>query len=222
MDFWYGWIKVVLGTYLKVFGIKPEYSGLEHLPQGPKIVVGNHPNATDSFHLPFLFGEKVAAMIDSDAMQTPVVGRWLHLAGQIPVIAGRGKEALQAAQDRLLQGNVVLIYPEGKLTSTHSVSRSGTGVARLALAANVPIVPFGVYVPEEYVRVFHGRSREGRPTVGTWQMSGKTYFRIGQPVLVTPQAESEDGHVLYRRVTEEIMQTVASLAEQAKQRAHIK
>jgi 1-acyl-sn-glycerol-3-phosphate acyltransferase len=222
MDFWYGWFKVVLGTYIKTLGIKAEYSGLEDVPQGPKILVGNHPNASDSFHLPFLFREKVAALVENDVMQMPVVGRWLQLADMIPVIAGRGKEALQAAQERLRQGSIVLIYPEGKLTSTHNVSRAGTGVARLALAANVPIVPFGVYVPQEYVRVFHGHSQEGRPTVGTWQMRGKTYFRMGKPLAVALDRATEESHLFYRRFTDEIMQTVASLAEQAKHLAGIK
>jgi 1-acyl-sn-glycerol-3-phosphate acyltransferase len=222
MDFWYGWLKVVLRSYIKTFGIKAEFSGLENVPQGPKIIVGNHPNATDSFHLPFLFKEKLNFLIEYDVLQARVVGRWLQLADSIPVIAGRGKEALQAAHERLMQGNSVVIYPQAKLTSTHEVTRSGTGVARLALAANVPIVPFGVYVPEQDVRVIHGHSKEGRPTVGTWQMSGKTYFRIGKPLAAVKERASEESHLFYRRFTDEIMQTVASLAEQAKHLAGIK
>jgi 1-acyl-sn-glycerol-3-phosphate acyltransferase len=221
MDVWYGWLKFVLWSYLKVFGIRAEVVGLENVPPGPKIVVGNHPNATDSFHLPFLFREKLVGLAEDNLMQTPLVGRWLQLADNIPVIAGRGREALQAAQERLMRGNAVLIYPEGKLTSTHDVARAGTGVARLALAANVPIVPFGVYVPEDDVRVLRGHTKEGRPTVGTWQMRGKTYFRIGEPLAVAPDRAREESHLFYRHFTDEIMRTVASLAEQAKQRARI-
>jgi len=219
MDFWYGWVRFIIGSYNWLLGIKAEVSGMENVPQGPKILVGNHPNATDSFHLPFLFREKMAVLIQSDTMQTPVIGRWLRRAGLIPVMDGRGREALQAAHQRLLQGHIVLIYPEGKLTSTHTVSRSATGVARLALAAGVPVVPFGVYVPEHDLRVFHGRSREGRPTVGTWQMKGKTYFRIGKPLAATKQGASSEGRLFYRRFTEEIMQHVAFLAEQARRQA---
>ena len=222
MDFWYGWLKVVLGSYIRLLGIRADVSGLENVPQGPKILVGNHPNATDGFHVPFLFKEKVAVLVENDVMRMPVVGRWLQLADMIPVIAGRGKEALQAAQERLLQGDAVLIFPEGKLTSTHEVARAGTGVARLALAAKVPIVPFGIYVPEQDVRVFHGKSPEGRPTVGTWQMRGRTYFRFGQPLLLAPERASEERHLFYRRFTDEIMQTIFSLAEQAKRLAGIK
>jgi 1-acyl-sn-glycerol-3-phosphate acyltransferase len=216
VDFWYGWLKFVMGSYLRILGIKAEVSGLNNLPPGPKILVGNHPNATDSFHLLFLVKEKVHGLVEEDAMKARVVGRWLRLADQIPVITGRGKEALQAAHDRLRRGNVVLIYPEAKLTSTHQVTRAGTGVARLALAADVPVVPFGVHVPQRDVRIFHGHAHDGRPTAGGWQMRGKTYINFGPPLEIASEREQEEAYHLYRRLTDEIMRTIAGLAEQAR------
>jgi 1-acyl-sn-glycerol-3-phosphate acyltransferase len=217
MDFWYSYLKFVLGAYLNVLGIRAEVLGRENIPSGPKIVVANHPNATDSFHLVSLFREKINALIEMELMRRKIVGRWLQLADQIPVITGRGKEALQAAQERLEQGNVVLIYPEAKLTRTHSVTRAGTGVARLALAANVPIVPIGFYVPERYLHIFRGQTREGRPTAGAWQIRGKTYINVGQPLSVSREDCKEESYQVYRRVTDDIMRTIAELAEQARQ-----
>jgi 1-acyl-sn-glycerol-3-phosphate acyltransferase len=221
MDFWYGWEKFVMGSYLRISGVRAEVTGLENIPDGPKIVVGNHPNATDTLHLPFLFKEKVVGLAENNLLQMPIVGRWLRLAGNIPVVAGRGEEALRAAHERLLQGNVVLIYPEGKLSRTHEIEKWGTGVARLALAEKVPVLPFGVYVPEKYLRVFRGRTKEGRPTAGAWQVRGKTYFRIGQPLAVAQQRANEETHSFYRRFTDEIMQSVAALSAQAKDLAGI-
>jgi 1-acyl-sn-glycerol-3-phosphate acyltransferase len=219
VDFWYGWLKFVFSSYLRILRIKAEVSGLNNVPSGPKILVGNHPNATDSFHLLFLVKEKVHGLVEEDAMKARVVGRWLRLADQIPVVTGRGKEALQAAHDRLRRGNVVLIYPEAKLTSTHQVTRSGTGVARLALAAGVPVVPFGVHVREQDVRIFHGHAHDGRPTAGGWQMRGKTYINFGPPLQLPPQVEEEQPYHLYRRLTDEIMRNIAGLAEQARRTA---
>jgi 1-acyl-sn-glycerol-3-phosphate acyltransferase len=221
VDFWYGWIKFVMGSYLRVFGIRPEISGMENMPRGPKIIVANHPNATDSFHVPFLIREKIIALVDSDVMGAKIVGRWLRLADQIPVVAGRGKEALLAAQDHLSRGEAILIYPEAKLTSTHQVTRAGTGVARLALAANVPIVPIGFYVPERYVRVFRGHTPEGRPTAGAWQVRGRTYIKIGSPLMIPPSEAREETYHVYRRLTDELMRTISTLTEQAKQLAGV-
>jgi 1-acyl-sn-glycerol-3-phosphate acyltransferase len=216
MDFWYGYLTFIMGTYLRILGIRPEIIGLENIPKGPKIIVGNHPNATDSFHLPFLIKEKINALAEYDLLQVPFVGNWLRRADMIPVIPGRGRDALRAARDRLLRGNAVLIYPEAKLSNTHAVTHTGTGVARLAVDANVPIVPFGVYVPDQNVRVFHGHAKNGRETVGGWQFRGKTFFVFGKPFIAPAERAIIESHTFYRHFTDEIMQTVASLTEQAK------
>jgi 1-acyl-sn-glycerol-3-phosphate acyltransferase len=219
MDFWYSSITFVLRSYLRLLGIKPQIIGRENIPNGPKIVVANHPNATDSFHLVSLFREKINALIEIDVMKVRIVGRWLQLADQIPVIAGHGKEALQAAEERLARGNAVLIYPEAKLTSTHQVTRAGTGVARLALAANVPIVPVGFYVPDQYLHVFRGHNRAGRETAGAWQVRGKTYINVGLPLSLNLEEARDESYRVYRHVTDEIMRTISGLAEQARQLA---
>jgi 1-acyl-sn-glycerol-3-phosphate acyltransferase len=216
MDFWYSYLTFIMGTYLRILGIKPEIIGLENIPRGPKIIVGNHPNATDSFHLPFLIKEKINALAEYDLIQAPIVGNWLRRADMIPVIPGGGRDALRAARDRLLRGNAVLIYPEAKLSNTHAVTHTGTGVARLAVEANVPIVPFGVYVPEQNLRVFHGHAKSGRATVGGWQFRGKTFFVFGKPFIAPLDRAIAESHTFYRHFTDEIMQTVASLTEQAK------
>ena len=217
MDFGYSWLKFVLGAYLKLLGIKAVVTGLANVPPGPKIIVGNHPHASDSFHLLYLIKEKVVALVDEDAMKTRVVGGWLRRAGQITVVPGRGKEALQTAQTRLMEGAAILIYPEAKLTSTHQVTRAGTGIARLALGANVPIVPLGFFVPERDVRVFHGHTREGRPTVGAWQFRGKTYINFGTPLNIPRDEAETESYRVYRRLTDQIMKTIYELAEQARQ-----
>ena len=216
MDFWYSYLVFVLGSYLKIFGIKPQIAGLENIPRGPKIIVGNHPNATDSFHLPFLIKEKINALAEYDLIQAPIVGNWLRRADMIPVIPGKGRDALKAARDRLLKGNAVLIYPEAKLSNTHQVTHTGTGVARLAVDANVPIVPFGVYVPNQYLRVFHGHAKSGRATIGGWQIRGKTFFVFGKPFTVPSDKVNAESHTFYRHFTDDIMNTVANLTEQAK------
>jgi 1-acyl-sn-glycerol-3-phosphate acyltransferase len=135
------------------------------------------------------------------------------------VIPGRGKEALQAAHELLKKGNSVVIFPEAKLTNTHDVARSGTGVARLALAALVPILPIGFYAPPRYLKVFHGHARDGRPTVGSWQTKGRCYIQIGQPIAVPEERVSLESYRFFRRFTGEIMERVATLAQEAELRA---
>jgi hypothetical protein len=87
------------------------------------------------------------------------------------------------------------------------------------LAADVPIVPIGFFVPERYLRIVRGHTREGRPTAGAWQIKGKTYIKIGPALSVPHNSDGEENYHVYRRVTDDLMRNVATLAEEAKQLA---
>jgi 1-acyl-sn-glycerol-3-phosphate acyltransferase len=76
---------------------------------------------------------------------TPVVGRALRRAGHIRVDRGRNSitEAFGRGVDALRAGTPVLAYPEGRISHDPGLwpERGKTGVARMALAAGVPVVP---------------------------------------------------------------------------------
>jgi 1-acyl-sn-glycerol-3-phosphate acyltransferase len=84
-------------------------------------------------------------MATGGLFRAPVVGRVLRHCGQIQVDRRRASvaEALPAARAALTQGSVVLAYPEGRITLDPGgwPERGRTGLARLALAEGVPVVP---------------------------------------------------------------------------------
>jgi 1-acyl-sn-glycerol-3-phosphate acyltransferase len=77
--------------------------------------------------------------------ETPVLGSLLRGARQIPVHRYRenAADALADAIAALRNGELVVIYPEGTTTSDPDgwPMLARTGVARLALAADAPVVP---------------------------------------------------------------------------------
>ena len=78
--------------------------------------------------------------------KVPVLGWFLRKSGQIPVErAGvvRGRDPLAAAQQLAHKGLAVVIYPEGSLTRDPAMwpMRGKTGAVRMALEANVPLIP---------------------------------------------------------------------------------
>ena len=115
MDFWYNLTKQILKVYLAVCIKEIHIIREDNIAPGPKIIVANHANLTDGFILPFIIPEKLHFLIQSEAFDLPVLGRLLSKAGQIPVVRGRGREALNTALDRLSAGKVIVIFPEGKL-----------------------------------------------------------------------------------------------------------
>ena len=147
MDIWYGTAKTILKTYLTLFSRGCHVRGLERLPKGPKIIAGNHPNATDGFFLPFLCREKLSFLAQENLFSVPFIGMMLKKSGQIPIWHGTGREAIQKAGEALNQGRGVVIFPEGTLNPGNLPIPGGTGAVRLSLATGVPIVPVGFYVP---------------------------------------------------------------------------
>jgi 1-acyl-sn-glycerol-3-phosphate acyltransferase len=119
-------------------------------------------------------GRRPRFLAKTELFDIPVVGAALRGAGQIPVVRGRRDgSALIAAERALAAGEVVVIYPEGTVTSRADrlPMQGKNGAVRLALSAGVPIVPMASW---------------GSHPV--WQKSGKGSLRFGRPIWVTAGA----------------------------------
>ena len=214
MDFWYNAIVTLVGAYKTLFMRSVQVAGQENIPPGPKIIVGNHSNVTDSFVLPFIVREKLHFFIQADTFTLPIFGRMLELAGQIPVTLGRGQEALNTALEWLAQREPVVIFPEGQLNHGKDFRRAGAGAALLAMESGAPIVPFGFYVPDEYARPMKGHFH-GRETFARWQFGGQCFVQIGEPWQPLME-EMDKGYRNLRLMTQQLMTQVMDLVEQAK------
>lgn len=125
------------------------WRGTEHLPRGGGfIVVANHMTNLDPVlvgHYLYDNGVEPRFLAKSELFSVPVVGAALRATGQIPVDRGtdHARDALAAAQEALLAGECVAIFPEGTLTRDPSMwpMTARTGAARLALRTGVPVVP---------------------------------------------------------------------------------
>src|SRR5919199_3581062 len=86
------------------------------LPSGAKIIAANHPTTTDPFLMMSWPFEPVYILISEAAFKVPLIGRFLRLAGHIPVYAHRGREAFEAALHLLSEGQTVGVFPEVALS----------------------------------------------------------------------------------------------------------
>lgn len=123
-----------------------EVEGVEHLRYRNKMVIaGNHTSFLDGFILAAAFPRRVRYLSAQKAIDWPVVGLFLKMLGSIPVVRGKGEEALAEAVATLNKGRVIGIFPEGKLTMDGRMGNFHRGVARLHLASGAPIVPFAIH-----------------------------------------------------------------------------
>jgi len=139
-------LKITLFPVTRLFIRK--YSGLENLPSPPFILAANHGSYLD----PFLMSAVVVPKIDKKIHYLAMKGRFWNFFGDhisrewaacVPVDEGK-KKALDDLTKCLKKGNIVGIFPGGARTLDGHLTRGKTGAVRLALNANVPIVPVGI------------------------------------------------------------------------------
>jgi len=214
VDFWYGTAKNILRVYLTLFIRKVWVTGKENITPGPKIIVANHDNATDAFVLPFIFTERLYFFIQSETFTLPFFGKIMKLADQIPVVIGRGREAIKMASERLSMGYSVVIFPEGHLNHAERLRRAGAGAAMVAMKTGMPILPVGFFVPPTFVRGIRSH-HYNRDTFGRWQFGGQCYVQIGKLWQPFKDLKVEGNYRQLRQVTEEMMTQVSALMQQA-------
>ncbi len=114
-------------------------------------------------------GRRPRFLAKDELFRIPVVGLAFTGAKQIPVVRGSGDAttALLAAERSIAEGEVVVIYPEGTVTTRpdHLPMRGKTGTVRLALATGVPITPLVSWGSQ-----------------AVWQKSGRGSLKFGRPV----------------------------------------
>ncbi len=154
-------------------------------------------------------GRRPRFLAKDELFRIPVVGAAFRGAKQIPVVRGTGDAttALRAAERAIADGQVVVIYPEGTVTTRpdHLPMRARTGVVRLALATGVPITPLASWGSQSvWQKSGRGSLKFGRPV----------YTRVGPPIdLARRRAEAGDVAAL-RAMTDEVMTVLTAMVEE--------
>ncbi|MDM4719160.1 lysophospholipid acyltransferase family protein [Micromonospora sp. WMMA1363] len=119
-----------------------------HLRRGPLVLAANHISPFDPIVLAAACraaGVAPRIMATGGLFRAPVVGAAMRRAGHIRVDRGTSAvhKALDDAAAAVAGGSVILVYPEGRIGLDPGLwpERGRTGVARLALASNSPVVP---------------------------------------------------------------------------------
>lgn len=129
--------------------------GIENIPKGkPFIMVANHSSYFDVFLLPIVIvprvNKKMHAWVNAYYWKNPVTKFFLDLWGGIPMhvlkeknAKKKNREAFNSTIRHLKKNELVMIFPEGT-RNNGELKKGYTGVARLALAAKVPVLPCGL------------------------------------------------------------------------------
>lgn len=143
---------------LKNINVSIDISGKENLPQGNVLFVSNHSNWIDAFILLAIVDRPTAMIIAKEANwdRFPILKGWLNIFNCLHLDRKNNRNALktmQEATDILKNTSSVGIFPEGIVTRSDKISEFKDGAFRMAIKAQVPIVPIiiensvDVYIP---------------------------------------------------------------------------
>jgi 1-acyl-sn-glycerol-3-phosphate acyltransferase len=122
----------------------------EKLPKSGAFVLSpNHYSEIDPVvigRVMWKLGRAPRYLAKASLFSIPVFGWLLRASGQVPVEragAVRGSDPIAAADQIVHAGHAVVIYPEGSLTRDPNLwpMRGKTGAVRMALVADVPLIP---------------------------------------------------------------------------------
>ncbi|RKT85810.1 1-acyl-sn-glycerol-3-phosphate acyltransferase [Saccharopolyspora antimicrobica] len=208
--FWLGLARAVFYPLTGALA-RTEVRGLENIPaEGPALLVLNHVS-----HLDPVFdavtvhrAARVPRFLAKHTLwNVPVLKSVLVGVEQIPVYRGTAdaQKSLREAHQALGRGKTIVIYPDGTITKDPDgwPMTPKVGVARLALAHDIPVIPAARWGTKDVYDHYKKRFRPfPRKTVK---------FAFGEPLdLSAYRGMEHDGHAL-REVTHLAMNRVRDL-----------
>ena len=132
----------------------PKVKGRENIPKkNGAVLAGNHKTNLDCFMVILSTRRCVHFLAKAELFKLRFFNCFFNNSGLIPVYRnGKDKKALETAIERLKKGELVGVFPEGRLnkTSKNSVLPFKIGAVKMAKETGCPIIPFtikGRYIP---------------------------------------------------------------------------
>lgn len=199
--------------------------GQENIPrEGGVILACNHRSWLDAQLVSLASPRKVSFLTRAEFSRTPVLRHILQAADA--VFLRRGDDENLAAIAALLQEGLVLgLFPEGTIPGAEEIPSwdvdpetgllpGRSGAVRLALMANIPIIPVGIsgtealLPPEVFPRL--SRLTLPRPTTLT--------VRFGEPIRLEKRHDEEIDYDQLRGMTRRVMTSISRLVEPSGER----
>jgi len=138
-------IWILIHTFYRV-----EKEGLDNIPdEGPCLLVCNHVSFVDALVIGGCIQRPVRFVMDHRIFKIPVLNFVFRTAGTIPIASAKEDPVmLEKAYERidayLKEGEVVCIFPEGRITDNGDLYPFKKGVTRIIERTPVPVIPMAL------------------------------------------------------------------------------
>jgi 1-acyl-sn-glycerol-3-phosphate acyltransferase len=124
--------------------------GLERVPaEGPCVIVCNHVSYVDAVVIAACVRRPIRFVMDHRIFAVPLLNFIFRTMRAIPIAPAKEdvtlkEKAFAEAADALKAGEIICIFPEGKITDNGELNRFRPGLQRILEQAPVPVVPMAL------------------------------------------------------------------------------
>src|SRR5437867_1583858 len=115
--------------------------GLDNLPDGGFLLVPNHISWVDALVLQLACPRPIRYVIDQEYYHKPILHPILRAIGCIPISKRQSHAAVRVAAEKLNEGEIVCVFPEGELERRGTLLRLQRGYEVIARHAKAQVVP---------------------------------------------------------------------------------
>ncbi|MEK6892497.1 MAG: lysophospholipid acyltransferase family protein [Nanoarchaeota archaeon] len=190
-------------------------NGLENIPRDePFIMAANHTSYYETLLLPCIvvqvLNKKMHAWVNESYWNNPATKFFLDLWECIPVYLGREKNlkeknsaAFQSALRYLRNGEIMMIFPEGRRSSDGKLQKAYSGAAKLALLSKVPVLPIGVIGSSKVL-----------PKGKIFPRFARCEVKIGKPMYFKKYYNKKINDQMLEGATRDVMEQIGKLIGQ--------
>lgn len=136
---------LLIQTVHRVRGVNTDF-----IPEnGPAVLVCNHVSYVDAFVIGAASPRPIRFVMDHRIFNTPVLGWLFKSAKAIPIAPAKEdpwlmEKAYVDIAKALHDGDLICIFPEGKLTSTGEMNEFKGGIMKIIERSPVPVIPMAL------------------------------------------------------------------------------
>ena len=179
----YGTVIQLARLSWRLQGLTFNVTGVENLPvTGGAVVAVNH---TSYFDFTFAGlpaykqhrGRKVRFMAKKEVFDHKITGPLMRSLRHIEVDRDSGSASYEQACLKLKEGELIGVYPEATISRSFEIKQFKSGAARMAIAADVPIIPHSVWGAQRIWTKGHPKNM--------WRPRVPISVAVGEPIAPT-------------------------------------
>ena len=139
------WNVFIIWCAKVICGIRYEVRGRENLPDAQAIVLSKHQSAWETIFLLPNLTRPLVYVFKKEIMYIPFFGWAMYLLRMIPIDRKDGKNAfkhvVEIGRRRLVDGQWIIMFPEGTRIPVGEKGKYKSGGTRLAVETNTVVIP---------------------------------------------------------------------------------